>query len=146
MAPAQQESTFGRGWYFSRYASYAHYFSNGSGHLLLALVAVGNTETVVRRNASRGAPSPGFDAIITPGRPLPSKSPSALGAWASGRSKIGAAGRDVHTGDEALREEGLRESEPVGIERGKARKNCEESVLVACRAAGARRNLAVTCT
>lgn len=69
--PAQPGGNFGRGWYFSRYASRAHCFTGGSGCLLLALVAVGNTETVVRRDGSRGAPSPGYDSIIIPGRPLP---------------------------------------------------------------------------
>ena len=32
---------------------------------------VGNTETVVKRDERRGAPSPGFDSVIVPGRPLP---------------------------------------------------------------------------
>ena len=41
------------------------------GCLLLALVAVGDTETVVRRDERRGAPSAGFDSVIVPGRQLP---------------------------------------------------------------------------
>ena len=32
---------------------------------------VGNTETVVKRDERRGAPSAGFDSVIVPGRPLP---------------------------------------------------------------------------
>ena len=40
---------------------------------LLCLVAVGNTETVMRRDCSRGAPSAGFDSIVVPGRRLPSQ-------------------------------------------------------------------------
>ena len=40
---------------------------------MLAEVAVGNPETVVRRNAKRGAPSEGFDSIVVPGRRLPSQ-------------------------------------------------------------------------
>ena len=38
-APELPENTYGRGWYFSKYASYAHHFSCGSGYLLLTLVA-----------------------------------------------------------------------------------------------------------
>jgi len=75
---------YGRGWYFSKYASHAHCFSGGCGALLLALVAVGSTETVVRRNESRGAPSDGFDSIIIPGRPLPSRAPSSTGSASYG--------------------------------------------------------------
>ena len=62
---------YGHGWYFSRYASRAHYFNDGSGALLLVQVAVGNTETVVRRDSHRSGPSEGFDSIVVPGRPLP---------------------------------------------------------------------------
>lgn len=60
-------TVFGRGWYFSKYASHAHHYTAGGGCLLLAEVAVGNVETVVRRDASRGAPSAGFDSIVIPG-------------------------------------------------------------------------------
>jgi len=77
--------TFGRGWYFSRYASRAHSFAAGSGHLLLARVAAGNIETVVRCDGARGAPSPGYDSIIVPGRPLPVATSARKGAHA-GRS------------------------------------------------------------
>ena len=41
--------------------------------MLLVQVAVGNAETVVRRDAARGAPSSGFDSIVVPGRQLPSQ-------------------------------------------------------------------------
>ena len=64
---------FGRGWYFTKYASRAHYYNAGGGCLLLTQVAVGNTETVMRRDGSRGAPSSGFDSIVVPGRRLPSQ-------------------------------------------------------------------------
>ena len=47
--------------------------------LISAQVAVGNTETVVRRNPSRGAPSEGYDAMIVPGRQLPSRAGSGGG-------------------------------------------------------------------
>ena len=71
-AVAPDAHDFGRGWYFSRYASRAHHLSGGAGALLLAAVAVGNTETVVRRDGRRGAPSEeGFDSIVVPGRALP---------------------------------------------------------------------------
>ena len=40
--------------------------------MLLAQVAVGNAETVVRRDEGRGAPSASYDSIVVPGRPLPS--------------------------------------------------------------------------
>jgi hypothetical protein len=64
---------FGKGWYFSKYAAHAQHYTGGSGCVLLAEVAVGNAETVVRRDAARGAPSAGFDSIAVPGRPLPSQ-------------------------------------------------------------------------
>ena len=69
--PCNELHVFGRGWYFTRYASRAHHFASGAGCLLLALVAVGNTETVVKRDERRGAPSPGFDSVIVPGRQIP---------------------------------------------------------------------------
>ena len=65
-----------------RYASRAHYYNGGCGSVLLCLVAVGNTETVMRRDCSRGAPSSGFDSIVVPGRRLPSQ--------AVGRGECGA--------------------------------------------------------
>ena len=68
----EPSADFGRGLYFSRYASSAHRFSGGAGALLLALVAVDNTETVMRPDASRGAPSAGYDSIVIPGRKDPS--------------------------------------------------------------------------
>ena len=43
---------------------------------------MGNTETVVKRDERRGAPSPGFDSVIVPGRPLP----PAAGRQPSGRA------------------------------------------------------------
>ena len=64
---------FGRGFYFSKYAAHAHHYTGGSGCVLLAEVAVGNAETVVKRDARRGAPSPGYDSIVVPGRRLPSQ-------------------------------------------------------------------------
>ena len=64
---------FGRGCYFSKYAAHAHHYTGGSGCVLLAEVAVGNAETVVVRDAARGAPSEGFDSIVVPGRRLPSQ-------------------------------------------------------------------------
>ena len=57
-----------------RYAAHAHHYTAGGCCLLLADVAVGNVETVVRRDAARGAPSAGFDSIVIPGRKLPSQS------------------------------------------------------------------------
>jgi len=68
---------FGRGWYFSRFASHAHHYTGGGGGVLLAQVAVGNAETVVARDAARGAPSEGFDSIVVPGRRLPSQAKGA---------------------------------------------------------------------
>lgn len=86
-APLQRNEAhvFGRGWYFTRYASRAHHFAGGTGCLLLALVAVGQTETVVKRDERRGAPSPGFDSVIVPGRQLPSSAthPSGRGGGGS---------------------------------------------------------------
>lgn len=67
-------SEYGRGWYFSKYATHAHHYTAGGGCVLLAEVAVGSTETVVRRDAGRGAPSAGFDSMVVPGRRLPSAS------------------------------------------------------------------------
>ena len=64
---------YGRGWYFTKYASHAHHYNGGSCCVLLVQVAVGNAETVVRRDAGRGAPSTGFDSIVVPGRQLPSQ-------------------------------------------------------------------------
>lgn len=64
---------YGRGWYFSKYAAHAHHYTGGGGALLLVDVAVGNTETVVRRDVARGAPSEGYDSIVVPGRRLPSQ-------------------------------------------------------------------------
>ena len=49
----------------------------GCGCVLLAQVAVGNAETVVARDAARGAPSEGFDSIVVPGRRLPSQAKGA---------------------------------------------------------------------
>ena len=57
-----------------RYAAHAHHYTAGGCCLLLADVAVGNVETVVRWDAARGAPSTGFDSIVIPGRKLPSQS------------------------------------------------------------------------
>ena len=89
--------------YFTRYASRAHHFGSGGGGggagcLLLTLVAVGNTETVVRRDARRGAPSAGFDSVIVPGRQLP----QTAGRLPSGRS--GGFGEDylIFDGSQAL--------------------------------------------
>ena len=62
---------FGAGWYFSKYASRAHLYNAGGSAVLLALVAIGNTETVVRRDSRRRAPSTGYDSIIVPGRAHP---------------------------------------------------------------------------
>ena len=59
--------------YFTKYASRAHFYNAGGGCLLLCQVAVGNTETVMRRDGGRGAPSAGFDSIVVPGRRLPSQ-------------------------------------------------------------------------
>ena len=56
-----------------RYAAHARHYTAGGGALLWVDVAVGNVETVVRRDASRGAPSAGFDSIVIPGRKLPSQ-------------------------------------------------------------------------
>ena len=91
---------FGRGWYFTRYASRAHHFSGGEGCVLLALVAVGNTETVVKRDERRGAPSAGFDSVIVPGRQLP----STVGQLPSGRAGGGSFGEDyvIFDGSQAL--------------------------------------------
>ena len=50
--------------------------------MLLAEVAVGRAETVVRRDAGRGAPSAGFDSIVVPGRRLPSQEEHAAGGGA----------------------------------------------------------------
>ena len=66
-------TVYGRGWYFSKYAAHADNYTEGGGCLLLAEVAVGNAETVVRRDPARGAPSPGYDSIVIPGRRLPSQ-------------------------------------------------------------------------
>ena len=77
---------YGRGWYFSKYATHAHHYTAGGGCVLLAEVAVGNTETVVRRDPSRGAPSAGFDSMVVPGRRLPS----------AGGLRGGGAGGDVN--------------------------------------------------
>ena len=67
-------AVYGRGFYFSKYAGHAHAYTGGSGCLLLAEVAVGNAETVVRRDGSaRGAPSAGYDSMVVPGRRLPSQ-------------------------------------------------------------------------
>ena len=48
--------------------------------MLLVEVAVGNAETVVRRDADRRAPSAGFDSIVVPGRRLPSQGQDAASA------------------------------------------------------------------
>ncbi|KAL3906030.1 MAG: hypothetical protein SGPRY_010699 [Prymnesium sp.] len=58
---------YGRGWY----ASHAHHYNGGDMCVLLVQVAVGNAETIVRRDAARGAPSRGYDSIVVPGRQLP---------------------------------------------------------------------------
>jgi len=64
-------NTFGQGLYFTPYFSKAHYYSEGSGKVLLCLVALGNSETVVSIEAKREKPSKGFDSICVPGRRLP---------------------------------------------------------------------------
>ena len=56
-----------------RYASHAHHYTAGSGCVLLAEVAVGYAETVVQRDAARGAPSEGYDSIVVPGRRRPAQ-------------------------------------------------------------------------
>ena len=65
-------STFGQGLYFTPYFSKAHHYSEGSGKVLLCLVALGNSETVVTAEAKRDKPGKGFDSICVPGRRLPS--------------------------------------------------------------------------
>lgn len=64
---------YGRGWYFSKFAHHAHQYTGGSGCVMLVDVAVGNTETVVRCDTTRVAPSAGYDSIVVPGRRLPSQ-------------------------------------------------------------------------
>ena len=85
-------ASYGRGWYFSKYAAHAHHYTAGGGCVLLAQVAVGNTETVVREDASRGAPSHGFDSIVVPGRRLPSN----RGSASTSGARIGPANNGKH--------------------------------------------------
>ena len=93
-------AAYGRGWYFSKYATHAQHYTSGGNALLLVEVAVGNTETVVRRDARRGAPSAGFDAMVIPGRRLP----SAAGLSAAGGGAGGGEGEEyvVFDGSQAL--------------------------------------------
>ena len=79
---------FGRGWYFSKYATHALHYTAGGGCVLLAEVAVGNTETDVRRDTGRGAPSAGFDSMVVPGRRLPSAGGLKGGAGAGGGAPL----------------------------------------------------------
>ena len=72
-------SVYGRGWYFSKYATHAQHYAGGDNCVLLAEVAVGNTETVVRKDSGRGAPAAGFDSMVVPGRRLPAASGLATG-------------------------------------------------------------------
>merc|ERR1711907_719978 len=64
-------NTYGRGLYFSPFFSKAHFFSQGSGTVLLALVGLGKSETVVSEDPKRGRPSKGYDSVCVPGRQLP---------------------------------------------------------------------------
>jgi len=66
--------SFGHGLYFSKFASKAHHYNDGSGMLLIALVALGETETVVSCDPARISPSPNYDSIYTPGRRMPYES------------------------------------------------------------------------
>ena len=79
----------GQGWYFSKYARHAQHYTSGGNALLLVEVAVGNTETVVRRDVRgiRRAPSAGFDAMVVPGRRLPSA--AGLNAAGGGEDEVG---------------------------------------------------------
>ncbi|XP_022783132.1 uncharacterized protein LOC111323938 isoform X2 [Stylophora pistillata] len=59
---------YGKGLYFSMQASQAAAFSS-PGKLLLCNVGLGLTESVVVRDRGRTLPPPGFDSILTGGRP-----------------------------------------------------------------------------
>lgn len=61
---------YGKGYYFSRYASKSHYFTEGCGKLLLSLVALGRSKTVITIDTNRTSPPLGFDSILTPGRKI----------------------------------------------------------------------------
>ncbi|CAH1776040.1 unnamed protein product, partial [Owenia fusiformis] len=58
---------YGIGLYFSQYPSKAAQFST-LGKILYAEVAIGNTQTVVKKDRTRHRPDTGYDSILTPGR------------------------------------------------------------------------------
>ena len=71
-------AVFGTGLYFTRFFSKAHFYSAGSGQVLLALVGLGKSETVVTEDVKRDRPTKGSDSICVPGRKLPLLSGSVL--------------------------------------------------------------------
>jgi hypothetical protein len=59
---AEQEddsfAIFGKGFYFSKRADKAHYYTQGGGKLLVAIVAMGSCTTVITPDRARTAPPP----------------------------------------------------------------------------------------
>ena len=59
---AEQEddslAIFGKGFYFSKRADKAHYYTQGGGKLLVATVAMGSCTTVITPDRARTAPPP----------------------------------------------------------------------------------------
>jgi hypothetical protein len=59
---AEQEddslAIFGNGFYFSKRADKAHYYTHGGGKLLVAIVATGNCTTVITPDRARTSPPP----------------------------------------------------------------------------------------
>ncbi|XP_013409097.1 uncharacterized protein LOC106172764 [Lingula anatina] len=63
---------YGRGLYFSQFPSKAAQFS-ALGKMILAEVALGKTESVLKKDRARVFPPRGFDSIVVPGRLAPSE-------------------------------------------------------------------------
>ena len=49
---------FGKGYYFSKRADKAHYYTHGGGKLLMGIVAMGSCTTVIAPDRARTAPPP----------------------------------------------------------------------------------------
>jgi hypothetical protein len=97
-APSEAEdpvAIYGKGFYFSKRADKAHYYSQGGGKLLVAIVAMGSCTTVITPDPKRTAPPPltvpaslqgtsetpatagggagALHSMLVPGRPRPSQ-------------------------------------------------------------------------
>ena len=113
---------YGRGFYFSKRADKAHYYTEGGGQLILAIVVMGGCTTVISpdrtRTAPPGAPSvpaslagetppaapPGaeqaYHSMLVPGRPRPSQrvaeTAGEMGAFARANGGVAGEGEEEY--------------------------------------------------